>query len=113
MQAGCRRGGAAKLAGIDRLVALLILQLCLDVRRQRHFAQPLEHLQKDAVIVKLYDLVAVGDRIDDRGGELPVAKRERGAGLGLAARPGQALPLAVAKVAQQQHLDRAHGRHAV
>ena len=109
VQAGCRRGGAAKLAGIDRLVALLILQLCLDVRRQRHFAQPLEHLQKDAVIVKLYDLVAVGDRIDDRGGELPVAKRERSAGLGLAARPGQALPLAVAKVAQQQHLDRTAG----
>ena len=105
MQAGRRRGCAAELAGINRLIALLILQLRLDIRRQRHFAQPLKHLQEDAVIVKLHDLVAVGDCVDDRGGQLPVAKRERSAGLGLAARAGQALPLAVAEVAQQQHFD--------
>ena len=74
VQAGRRRGGAAELAGINRLIALLILQLRLDIRRQRHFSQPLEHLQKDAVIVKLHDLVAVGDRVDDRGGQFPVAK---------------------------------------
>ena len=105
VQARRRRGGAAELAGINRLIALLILQLRLDIRRQRHFAQPLKHLQEDAVIVKLHDLVAVGDCVDDRGGQLPVAKRERSAGLGLAARAGQALPLAVAEVAQQQHFD--------
>ena len=74
VQAGRRRGGAAELAGINRLIALLILQLRLDIRRQRHFSQPLEHLQKDAVIVKLHDLVAVGDRVDDRSGQFPVAK---------------------------------------
>lgn len=73
VQAG-RRRGAAELAGINRLIALLILQLRLDIRRQRHFSQPLEHLQKDAVIVKLHDLVAVGDRVDDRSGQFPVAK---------------------------------------
>ena len=59
--------------------------------------------------MKLHDFVAVCDRVDDRGGQLPVAKRERSAGLCLSARSGQALPLAVAKVAQQQHLDRAAG----
>ena len=109
VQARRRRSGAAELAGINRLIAFLVLQLRLDIRRQRHFAQPLEHLQKDAVIVKLHDLVAVGDRVDDRGGQLPVTKRERSAGLCLSARSGQALPLAVAKVAQQQHFDRTAG----
>ena len=44
------------------------------IKAERHFSQPLEHLQKDAVIVKLHDLVAVGDRVDDRSGQFPVAK---------------------------------------
>lgn len=55
--------------------------------------------------MKLHDLVAVGNRVDDRSGQLPVAKRERSTGLGLAAWTGQALPLAVAEVAQQQHFN--------
>ena len=59
--------------------------------------------------MKLNDLVAVGNRVNDRGGQLPVAERERGARLGLTSRSGQALPFAVAEVAQQQHLDRAAG----
>ena len=59
--------------------------------------------------MKLHDLVAIGDRIDDRGSQLPVAERERSAGLSLASRSGQALPFSVAEVAQQQHLDRSAG----
>ena len=57
--------------------------------------------------MKLHDLVAIGDRIDDRGSQFPVTERQRSAGLCLASRPGQALPFAVAEVAQQQYLDRA------
>ena len=59
--------------------------------------------------MKLHDLVAIGDRIDDRGSQFPVTERQRSAGLSLAPRPGQALPFSVAEVAQQQHLDRAAG----
>ena len=59
--------------------------------------------------MKLHDLVAIGDRIDDRGSQFPVTERQRSAGLCLASRPGQALPFSVAEVAQQQHLDRAAG----
>ena len=109
VQTGRRCGCAAELTGIDRLVALLILKLRLDIRRQRHFAQPLEHLKENALIVKLHDLVAIGDRIDDRGSQFPVTERQRSAGLCLASRPGQALPFSVTEVAQQQHLDRSAG----
>ena len=59
--------------------------------------------------MKLHDLVAIGDRIDDRGGQLPIAERECSAGLGLASRSGQTFPFAVAEVAQQQDLDRSAG----
>ena len=59
VQAGCRRGGAAKLAGIDRLVALLILQFLLDVGRQRHLAKVFEHLEENTLKVEFHHAVAV------------------------------------------------------
>ena len=109
MQSRGGRGGAAQLLGVDGLVALTVLEFGLDIRRERHFAQALEHLEEDAVILELdYPVAAFGD-LDDLGLELAVAEHQLGARLGLAARAGQALPAPAAEVAQQQHLDSAAG----
>ena len=56
-----RRGGrrAAQHLGVHRLIPLLILKLLLDVGRQGHFAQTLQHLQEDSLVIKAHQTVAV------------------------------------------------------
>ena len=46
-----RRGGRCRTQGpgVHRLVALLVLELLLDIRWQRHFAQALQNLQENAL----------------------------------------------------------------
>ena len=102
-------GGGAVDLGIDGLIPLRVLELLLDVGRQGHFPQALQHLQEDALVVEANQLVAVLQSLLHRGRQGPVAKGEGGPLLGLAARLRQALPEAVALVPEQQHLHRALG----
>ena len=52
VQPGCRRGSGPSHFGVDSLIPLLVLKLCFDVGWQGHFAQLLQNLQKDSLIVK-------------------------------------------------------------
>ena len=110
MQTGCRRGGRAVHLGIDRLIALAVFEFFLDVWRQGHFAETLEHLKEDPLIVELHELVAVFLLSDDRRGELSAAEGQFGAGMGLPSRLREAFPDAAALILEQQHLDGAAGR---
>ena len=101
-----RRGGrrAAQDLGVDGLIPLLVLQLLLDIGRQGHFAQVLQHLQEDALVVEAHHPVAVGQLLHHLGGQFPVAEAQLRPCTHLPARAHQALPGLVAPVDQQQHL---------
>ena len=49
-----RSGSTAALTVINSLVALLILQRCRDIRRQRSFTQTVKNFFEDTVILKAY-----------------------------------------------------------
>ena len=75
VQAGRRRGGAAKLLRIDRLVLALVLELFGDVGGQRHFAEGVKlFIQGLGVIGKGDKLVAFGQRLVHRGRQAAIAK---------------------------------------
>ena len=113
MQPSRRRGGRAVGSGIDGLIALGVLQLLMDIGRQRHLTEALENLQENALVVELYQLVAVVHLADHGCGQLVVTERQLGSGVRFSAGLCETFPDAVALVAQQQHLDRAHRRHTV
>ena len=101
----CRgRSGGADHLGVDRLVALLVLQFLFDVGRQGHPPQLLQHLQEDAFIEKLHQPVPVRQHFLNLRLQLPVSKVDMGTGAELLARPHQAFPHVVPPVGEQQHL---------
>ena len=81
MQSRSGRRRRAGDPGIDRLIPFAVLQLLLDIGRQRHFAQPLQNLQKDALIVELYELFALLQILGDGGGQFSISEGNLGAGL--------------------------------
>ena len=102
---GC--GGAAHHLGVHGLIALTVLQLLLDIGWQRHFAQAIQRLQKDALVFEAHQAVAAGQFLRDLGSQLTVTEGE------LCALAHQALPGLVAPVDQQQHLAGAAARHTL
>ena len=109
MQPGGRCGGGSHLPGIDRLITLLVLQLRLDIGRQRHLAQTLQNLQENALVVELHHPVSVLPYLFHSGSQFPVAENNLIARLHFPPRLAQALPAFVSQVPQQQHLHRAAG----
>ena len=107
VQAGGRRGGRAGGFGIHGLIALGVVQLFLDVGRQRHRAKLFEDFQENAVVVEPEKAVAVR-RVHrfHRCGQQAAPKRQFHALAGLFARAGQAFPEAAAMVGQQQDFNR-------
>ena len=99
--------------GVHRLIPLAVLQLLLDVRRQGHFAKPLQYLQEDALVLKPHQPVAVRQLIHDLRRQLPVAEGYPCALPQLLAGPHQAFPNIVALVDEQQDLARTAARHTV
>ena len=106
VQAGGRCSCRARCFGVNRLVAFGIIQLFLDIRRQRHGAELVEDFQENALIVETDQAVAVRLNSLDGCGQQAVTEGQLYAGAGLFARTRQALPQTVALVGQQQHLDR-------
>ena len=53
VQSRGRRGGRAVLTRVHRLIPVLILELAVDIVRQRHFAYAVEYLLEYAVILEL------------------------------------------------------------
>ena len=104
MQAcGGSRSGAG-LPGIHRLVPLLVLELCLDVRRQGHFPQVLQNLQKDSLIMEPDNPVAVLLDFLHRSGQLAVSEDDLLAGAELLSGLCQTFPLLIPQIPQQKQL---------
>ena len=96
----CRR---AVDLGVHRLIAFLILQLLLDVRRQGHLAQSFQYLQEYPFIRELYQPVAVGQLVHHLRRQLSVAEGHPRALPKLLPRTDKALPHIVAPVDKQQN----------
>ena len=92
VEAGRRRGGGTHLAGIHRLIALLVLQLFLDVRRQGHLADSIEHRVKIAFVAEFYQPVSPFHDFKHLGFQKAAPEREMRARLCAPARAGQHLP---------------------
>ena len=109
VQTGSGGCGRANLPGIDGLIPLLILQFCLDVGRQRHFSQPLQHFQKNSGIVEFHHPVSILLYGSDGGSQFPISKNHFAAHLHFPAGLAKALPAAVSQIPKQQHLHGAAG----
>ena len=107
-----RRGGRRRAdhLRINRLIALLILQFSLDIRRKRHPAQLLQNLKKDAFVLKMYQPVAIGQNLLHLRLKLTFSKGNTGTLAQLFARAHKTLPHVASLVHQQQDLHRAAGR---
>ena len=100
-----RCGGGAADTGVDGLIALLVLELGLDVGGQGHPAQALQDFQKDALVVEADQAVAARCLSGDLAGELPLrAEGDPGAGAQLFPRTDQALPDVFSPVDEEKHL---------
>ena len=113
MQSRSGGGGRAVHLGVDGLIALPILQFLLDVGRQRHLAQPIQHLQKNTLVEKPHPPVAVRQLLRDLRRQLAVAEGHPCALAQLLARTDKAFPHVVAPVDEQQDLTGAAARYAV
>ena len=103
MQPRCGRRRRAVDLGVHRLIALLILQLLLDVRRQGHLAQSFQHLQEDPFIRELYQPVAIGQLVHHLRRQFTAAENDLCALPQLLPRTDKALPHIVAPVDKQQN----------
>lgn len=108
MKAGRRSGGTPLLAVVDRLVALFVLELFMDVWRQRRLAEAVEDFLEDALIAELDDAAAKVRMLRDRAREF-VAEVDDVADLRLLARLDERLPVVGVEAAQQEDLDFATG----
>ena len=55
---GCRRSCRPLNPTVDRLIALVIFQFLMNIRRKRYIAQTIQNLLKDAIINKFYNSTA-------------------------------------------------------
>ena len=100
----CRRGRRRSVdLGIYGLVALAVLQFFLDIGRQRHLAQTVEHLQEDTFVAEFHQTVAAGQLLHHFTHQFAVAKGNFGAYAHLLTGAHQTLPDVVPAVDQQQH----------
>ena len=110
MKPGGRGCSRAYLPGINGLVALLVSQFCLNVRRQRHFTQPFQHLKENPLIVEFHHTVAGILHLNDSTSQLAVTENDLITNLHFPAGLAQALPFLVSQIPQQKHFHSAAGR---
>ena len=83
------------------------------MRRQRHFSEPLQHLEENSLVVELHQLVAVVSLPYYGRCQLAVSEGQLGAGMCFAAGLREAFPNAAPLILEQQHLNGAAGRDAM
>ena len=103
MEARRGGGGGAGHPGVYRLVPLPVLELRLDIGRQGHPAQALQHLQEDALVGEADQAVAPLRLAHDLRRQLS-AEGDPSAGAQLLSGTDQALPGVLPPVDEQQDL---------
>ena len=101
MQAGRRRGGGAPVLGIDRLIAFVFAQRLMNVGRQGHLPDFVEHLEEIALTLEADQAQAALQRIEHLARQA-LPKGEHRAGPRLFPGVHHGLPQAKPALAQQQ-----------
>ena len=99
----CRRGTV--ILCIHRLVAVLVLQLVCDVRRQRHLSELIQNLLKNPFVMELDQAVALLHNVNDLAGQKSLAEIDSGSDLAFFSRFDQGLPDIVFFSLEQKNLD--------
>ena len=99
----CRRGTV--ILCIHRLVAVFVLQLVCDVRRQRHLSELIQNLLKNPFVMELDQAVALLHNVNDLAGQKSLAKIDSGSDLAFFSRFDQGLPDIVFFSLEQKNLD--------
>ena len=99
----CRRGTV--ILCIHRLVAVLVLQLVCDVRRQRHLSELIQNLLKNSFVMELDQAVALLHNVNDLAGQKSLAEIDSGSDLAFFSRFDQGLPDIVFFSLEQKNLD--------
>ena len=69
-----RRGRGAVVLGVDGLVAVFVLQFVRDIRRQGHFAEPVQDLLEDSLVFETNEAVSFIDDVRDLAGKNALAE---------------------------------------
>ena len=102
----CGRSGCASLVfRVYRLVAVLVLQLVCDVRRQRHLSELIQNLLKNPFVMELDQAVALLHNVNDLAGQKSLTKIDSGSDLAFFSRFDQGLPDIVFLSLEQKNLD--------
>ena len=104
MEPGGGGSGGAHHPGVDSLIPLLVLELRLNIGRQRHPAQLLQNLQENPLVVEPDRPFSVIQLLLHGGGELSISKYHLSPRLQLPPGADQALPHVLSPVSEQQHL---------
>ena len=106
MQARGGSGSGAGVSGIYGLIPLRILQLFVDIRRQRHGAEAVQYLQEDPVVIKPDEPVSVLDFVNNCACQAVfIAEPDDCSGLCPTAGLCQAFPDVAAPVAEKKDFD--------
>ena len=108
VQACSRSGSTAALTVINSLIALLILQRCRDIRRQRSFTQTVKNFFEDTVILKSYHTSAEVGVLDNLAAQF-IAKVNLGTNLQFFAGAYQNLPVGCISAGQQKYFNMGTG----
>ena len=76
MQSGCRCCGRSIVLCIHRLITVFVLELVMDVRRQRHLSQFIQDFLKNPLILKTDQTVSFVNHIDHLTDQQPFAKTD-------------------------------------
>ena len=74
MKAGGRSRGRARDFSVDRLVVVVVVDLLLDVRRKRHLAKPLQHLEEDPLVMELHVADSLVENLNAGAGQRAIAE---------------------------------------
>ena len=105
MQSRCRRRCGTVIFCIHRLVAVFVLQLVCDVRRQRHLSELIQNLLKNPFVMELDQAVALLHNVNDLAGQKSLAEIDSGSDLAFFSRFDQGLPDIVFFSLEQKNLD--------
>ena len=111
MKSRRRRRRTALVRRIDRLVAVLIFQLMVDVGRQRHLSEFIQDFLKDALVGEAHKAIAVLGLSHNLADEFPLAEADLRSDGALSAGLHQGLPGSVLFSREEQNLhlgSRAH-----
>ena len=108
VQACSRSGSTAALTVINSLIALLILQRCSDIRRQRSFTQTVKNFFEDTVILEANYASAEVGVLDNLTAQF-IAEVNLGTNLQLFAGAYQNLPVGCISAGQQEYLNMSAG----